>query len=96
MLLGTWRKWQLMPEWREQWSERETRLQLRLLEAEIENIRSLAPTLERLLLITTVEDLIAGLSDDDEPGAVGRQSQVRRLRDDVDTELTRSILDEME
>ena len=82
-----------MARWRSSWSERECRLQLRLLAVELDQIRSLEANVERLLLVAAAEELLCKAPTDiDEE----HSEAVRRLRDQVEAESIRAVLGTMQ
>jgi sensor histidine kinase regulating citrate/malate metabolism len=86
-------RWNRMARWRANWSERESRLQARLLAAELDQIRSLETNVERLLLVAEAEELLSRepINNDEE-----HSQAVRRLRDEVEAESIRAVLNTMQ
>jgi hypothetical protein len=75
--------------WRANWPEREARLQARLLSVELDQIRSLEPNVQRLLLVAEAEELLCRVPANNYEEHC---EAVRRLRTEVEAESIRAVL----
>ncbi len=90
---GTTQRWTRIALWRANWPERESRLQARLLAVELDQIRSLEPNVQRLLLVAEAEELLCRVPANKHEEY---SEAVRRLRTEVEAESIRAILDAMQ